>query len=62
MIIGAMTGPQGAKHQPEREWVEDIVERCRQSEIPVFMKSNLAGVWGEDLIQEFPPEMRHGDE
>ena len=62
VIIGAMTGPQGAKHQPEREWVEDIVERCRQSGIPVFMKSNLAGVWGEDLIQEFPPEMRRGDE
>lgn len=57
VIIGAMTGPGSEKHKPERLWVEEIVETCRRCGVPVFMKSNLAGVWGDDLIQEFPKEL-----
>lgn len=57
VIIGAMTGPGSEKHQPNRTWVEDIVDQCRERGIPIFMKGNLAQVWGEPLIQEFPPEL-----
>lgn len=62
LIIGAMTGPGSENHQPAREWVEKIVcdsEHTRSSEhkVKVFMKGNLRGVWGKDLIQEFPPEL-----
>lgn len=60
VIIGAMTGPKGKDHQPELEWVEEIVETCRFANIPVFMKQNLSGVWGDDLIQEWPAELRKG--
>lgn len=58
VIIGAMTGPGADKRQPERAWVEEIVDICRRCDTPVFMKSNLLAVWGEPLIQEFPPELR----
>lgn len=58
VIIGAMTGPGSDQHRPERAWVEDIVEQCRAHNIPIFMKGNLASVWGEPLIQEFPPELK----
>ena len=56
IIIGAMTG--GRKNQlPKREWVEEIVAVAREAGIPIFMKRNLAPVWGDDLIQEFPTGM-----
>ncbi len=57
IIIGAMTGPGSRDHQPKREWVEDIVKTAREAGVPVFMKKNLAPVWGDDLIQEFPAGM-----
>lgn len=60
VIIGAMTGPGSEKRRPERAWVEEIVEQCRRKNIPVFMKSNLAPVWGDDLLREFPPELEKG--
>lgn len=51
-----MTG--GRKNQlPKREWVEEIVAVAREVGIPIFMKRNLAPVWGDDLIQEFPTGM-----
>ena len=58
VIVGAMTGPGSEKHRPERAWVEDIVEQCWEKNIPVFMKGNLSPVWGEPIIQEFPPELK----
>lgn len=57
VIIGAETGRRKNKVVPERKWIEYIVSGCRQHGIPVFMKSSLADVWGEPLIQEFPKEM-----
>lgn len=54
VIIGAETGRRKNKVVPERKWIEDIVNECRKSDIPVFMKSSLADIWGEPLIQEFP--------
>jgi protein gp37 len=53
-IIGAETGNRKEKVIPKREWIESIVVECRKANVPVFMKSNLRDVWGDDLIQEYP--------
>lgn len=60
VIIGAETGQRKNKVIPERKWIEDIVNECRKADIPVFMKSSLAEIWGEPLIQEFPKELEKG--
>lgn len=54
IIVGAETGRRKDKVVPKREWIEQIVEDCRIHNIPLFMKSSLAEIWGEPLIQEFP--------
>lgn len=54
VIVGAETGNRKDKVIPKREWIEKIVEDCRFRNVPVFMKSSLADIWGEPLIQEFP--------
>ena len=56
VIIGAETGNRKDKVVPKREWIESIVAECQIAGIPVFMKSNLRDVWGDDLIQEYPWE------
>lgn len=58
IIVGAETGRRKDKVIPKREWIEDILEDCRQRNIPLFMKSSLADIWGEPLIQEFPKELK----
>lgn len=58
VIIGAETGRRTGKVTPKREWIEDIVNGCRKAEIPIFMKSSLADIWGEPLIQDFPKELK----
>ena len=58
IIVGAETGNRKDKIIPKREWIENIVESCKNSEIPLFMKNSLTGVWGEPLIQEYPWEGR----
>lgn len=60
VIIGAETGRRKNKVVPKREWIEDIVRDCRKADIPVFMKSSLADIWGEPLIQEFPEGLKKG--
>lgn len=60
VIVGAETGNRKDKVIPRREWIENIVNQCRQYRIPVFMKSSLTDIWGEELIQEFPKELIHG--
>lgn len=63
VIIGAETGHRKNKVVPERKWIEDIVVECKNNEIPIFMKSSLADIWGEPLIQEFPEGLeRRNDE
>ncbi|EPR12479.1 DUF5131 family protein [Ruminiclostridium papyrosolvens] len=49
VIVGAETGP-GAK-PPEPEWVQSIIDQCRDAGIPIFLKNNLN--WPM-RIQEFP--------
>lgn len=58
VIIGAETGRRKDKVVPERKWIENIVNDCEKEDIPVFMKSSLAEVWGEPLIQEYPKGLR----
>lgn len=57
-IIGAETGNRKGKIIPKLEWIENIVEQCRTSGVPVFMKDSLAGIWGGELIQEYPWEVQ----
>lgn len=57
-IVGAETGRRKDKVIPQREWIEDIVNQCRISCTPLFMKSSLSEIWGEPLIQEFPKELK----
>ena len=59
VIVGAETGNRKDKVTPERAWVEDLLEVCRIEGVPLFMKGNLADVWGEQLIQEYPEQLRH---
>lgn len=49
VIVGAQTGPGAIK--PEKEWVQDIIDQCREAGVPVFLKDNLN--WPEK-IQEWP--------
>ena len=57
VIVGAETGRRKGKIIPKREWIADIVNACRTAGIPVFLKNNLAEIWGEPLIQELPWEV-----
>lgn len=58
IIVGAETGRRKNKVVPQREWIENIVHECKEMNIPLFMKSSLADIWGEPLIQEFPEQLR----
>lgn len=58
IIVGAETGRRKGKIIPERRCIESIVEQCKITGTPLFMKSSLADVWGEPLIQEFPVGLR----
>jgi len=53
VIIGALTGPHA--RQPEREWVQEILDRADDAGIPVLMKHNLE--WDGERRFEFPPEL-----
>lgn len=58
VIMGAETGNRKGKIIPKREWIENIVNECKKAGLPLFMKSSLAEIWGEPLIQEFPEGLR----
>lgn len=58
VIIGAETGNRKGKVKPERRWIESIVEQCRQYGIPVFMKASLETIWGTELLQEYPEQLK----
>jgi protein gp37 len=54
VVIGAETGNRKDRVKPKREWIEEVAAACRFWKTPVFMKSSLADIWGEALIQEYP--------
>ncbi len=60
IIVGAETGNRKNKTAPRREWIENIVEAARKQKVPILLKDSteLREVWGDDLIQEFPPELQ----
>lgn len=58
IIVGAETGNRKNKVTPERKWIKSIVAECRKYGIPIFMKESLVPIWGDELIQEFPKELR----
>lgn len=60
VIVGAETGRRKDKVIPKREWIEHILTYCNNNNIPLFMKSSLAEIWGEPLIQEFPAQLLLG--
>lgn len=41
IIIGALTLPGGRTKQPEREWVESLIDQAERHKIPIFLKDNL---------------------
>jgi protein gp37 len=53
-IIGAESGNRKWKVTPKRKWIEAIIEICRENNKPVFLKNNLASIWKQPLIQEYP--------
>jgi protein gp37 len=54
VIVGAETGNRKGKVIPQREWIENIANQCKENNVPLFMKDSLKDIWGEPLIQEFP--------
>jgi len=53
VIVGRLTG-HGHENDPEKRFIESIMEEANWKQIPVFLKNNLKRIWGESLIQEFP--------
>jgi len=62
VIIGAETGRRKGKVVPKREWIENIVEWCDKSGIPVFMKNSLIPIVGEEnMRRDFPEQLQHSE-
>lgn len=57
-IIGAETRHRQGKVVPEKQWIEDVVNMCRENDKPIFMKNSLSDIWGGPLIQEFPEPLK----
>lgn len=54
VIFGAETGNRKGKVIPEREWVDNAVQMCRNMGAAVFMKESLRQIMGQDFVQEYP--------
>lgn len=53
-IVGAETGSQKNKVVPEKSWVDAIAAECASKNVPLFMKSSLRELMGDDFVQQFP--------
>lgn len=51
VVVGAQTGARAVK--PEPEWVESIIQQCRDAGVALYLKDNLR--WAES-IKEYPKE------
>lgn len=56
VIFGAETGNRKDKIIPEKSWVDNAVQMCRNMGSKVFMKESLREIMGDDFVQEFPWE------
>ena len=55
IIIGAMTGSGSSRHQPKREWIEEVVSSADSAGVPVFMTDSLIPIIGEEKMRrDFP--------
>ncbi|MDR2594574.1 MAG: phage Gp37/Gp68 family protein [Fibromonadaceae bacterium] len=57
VIAGAETGNRKNKSVPHFYLIEKLVKQCEYQKIPLFMKDSLAGIWGKELIQQYPWEV-----
>ena len=53
VILGAETGNRKGKIIPKKEWVENIVNYCKEASIPVYLKNSLKNIYPVE-IKEFP--------
>ena len=53
LIVGRMTG-HGKKHDPNYNYLIELIGRAKRFNVPIFLKNNLKEIFGEPLIQEFP--------
>jgi len=54
VILGAQTNPY---RPPRKEWIEEIIEKAKKYDIPIFCKNNLIPILGENYVknnQNFP--------
>jgi protein gp37 len=55
IIVGAETGNRKGKITPEKSWIENLSDECKQWSIPLFMKDSLTKIIGEEnMRREFP--------
>lgn len=54
VIFGAETGNRKGKMVPQKEWIDNAVEMCRNIGAKVFMKESIRELMGKDFIQEYP--------
>jgi len=57
IIIGAETGNRKGKVIPKKEWIENIVNYCKEASIPVYLKDSLKNIYPVE-IKEFPEVRR----
>ncbi|MEA4875311.1 DUF5131 family protein [Anaerorhabdus sp.] len=56
IILGAETGNRKDKVIPKKEWIDSLVNECKDFGIPVFMKDSLIHIVGEEnMLRQFPP-------
>ena len=54
IIIGAETGKRKGKVIPEKGWIDMAADACMKANVPIFMKSSLSDLMGDDMIQDYP--------
>lgn len=54
IIVGAETGNRKGKVIPEKSWIDELAYCSAQQKTPIFMKSSLREIMGDDFIQQFP--------
>jgi len=53
IIAGAETGNRKGKVTVQKEWLDKLVDICKEKKIPLFMKNSLSKIWDRPLIQEY---------
>lgn len=60
IILGVETGSRRGKVQPDRKWIQAIVNYCRHTGTLLFMKTSdeLCEIWNREIIQELPDGLK----